>query len=183
MMLPQLNPGFTPMSFNVGYDIRATKPLAKKYALGIGLGVHSDAYAFEGSVTNDIDNVLGITTPYHSKSLSQADIDLEFFQRVTFMPGGALTHHGLHWDLGVWAGVRVNNTYMVKADNATNADMMIMSFYNVRYAGFGRMVFGATTRLTWDWIGVCASYRLSDLLLKSSDLKLPALRVGIMLEL
>jgi len=181
-LLPQLNAEFTPLSYHTDYAVRFTKPLAKRYALGLGLLCHSDYYGFDSTMVNDIDNLLGVSSA-QKKYLSQTELDVEFFQRVTLIPGGALTHHGLHWDLGLWAGVRIANDYVVQTEKVQNADLMTTEYSNVHYAGFNRFVFGATTRLTWDAIGLYASYRMSDLLLKDTDLKLPALRVGLTVEL
>ena len=131
-----------------------------------------------------MDAVVDNADKIHSRNVTLNQFSLEIYQRVRFLPGGQM-HNGLHWDLGgyvSWA----NNIYRVEySQNADGlAEKRDMRLNNVTPLRATRLLYGVTTRFTYDIIGIYARYNLQNLgkELVSDEVALPRLEVGLQLQ-
>ena len=161
----------------------------KSYSLGLGIEWASTTYNYRGLASNRLDQLLGMagiednlqTVTYRRVTLNE--FSLEFFQRIRFVAGG-IAGKGIHWDLGVYGsfGSPVYEVFGTTKDPATS--------YGVHYKlitpkplGAYRWNYGLTTRLTYDFFGLYARYRLTSIgdNLPDDRVLLPRLEVGIQL--
>ncbi len=94
--------------------------------------------------------------------LNLGELGIEIYQRVRLRPGG-IFHKGWHWDIGVY-GNWSYNAYILKGEH--NGDIAATRKQTLRSLDLlddYRWNWGVTTRLTRDWLGIYARYRLNDL--------------------
>ena len=119
-----------------------------------------------------------------TRRLSFEEISLELFQRVRLVPLG-LMGNGLHWDLGVYGSIG-NNTYTISGTLPSGgvAERSTISYTNPESLSDYIWNYGAVTRLTYDWIGIYARYRLNGIGKNPAAGKvlLPRLTVGIVFQ-
>lgn len=165
--------------------------LGKAYRLGLGLDYGGTSYKLSAHASQNLDNLFNITTDgIKNRTLRQNEFSLELFQRVRFTPGG-MFGNGIHWDLGCYVSHSSYN-YQIKYSQFNHASSAEMNFKNPKYVDNYRVNFGLTTRLSYDWIGIYARYRLTgfttmyDLDISSPSaflLHLPRLEAGIEITL
>ena len=170
--------------------IRWQYHLAKAYGIGLSLEYGFTSHQFNGRDTNDLESLLGLATTINAaEKISQRrvcteQLGVELFQRVRFVPGGSLFHKGLHWDLGVYLTYAWND-YRLKY---TMANDPIANSYYLQLNGISPLadshwLYGVTTRLTYDAIGIYARYNLNGIgqTATAGQVTLPRLEVGIQL--
>ena len=164
--------------------------LNKSYGIGVGLEWGYAAYRFSKKdfTPNDLENSINMATAVTSADkiyerravLEQWSIEL--FQRVRFVPGGSIAHKGLHWDLGGWFSFSLND-YRIGYHNPaeTYTGLHYEQLYSVSPLMGHTWTYGATTRLTYDFVGIYARYRLNDIghAAPTGQVTLPRLEVGI----
>ncbi len=170
---------------------RWARMFTKAYGWGIGAEYGCNSYRFGSkSQSNALDRMLGTDAlvenadkiHHHRAEVNQCS--LEIFQRVRLVPGGALFHKGLHWDLGGYIS-KATNVYQVKYSN--NTDLMAESrdvrLNNVTPLRGDKLLYGVVTRLTNDFYGIYARYNLQNLgkELSPDEVALPRLEVGLQL--
>lgn len=164
--------------------LRMAKPLHKRYLLGgaINLSFSNIRYSpSDQSYLNPASLSSDVADPDHLR-LSRQALGLELFQRVILKPGGSVTSHGLHWDLGITADWFYGSQLRVRYDRLADYRSVSTVYrhpsrladWDLRY-----LRFGLTTRLSWDWIGLFASYSTE---IHRCDY-LPVLSAGIQLNL
>ena len=175
---------------NIGF--RMEKPLGKRYKLGIGLDWGEDNYRFEEGKTNSIDRMLDVPVKNENverKLLRKGEVNLEIFQRVRLVAGGAIYNRGLFWDFGIYGSWRYWN-YIVKYDSSKE----ILSggkihYRNPKFRDNSRLQWGVRTGLSYDFIGLYVKYSISDVfkdrneigdVMKGEfDMNLPKMEIGI----
>ena len=171
----------------VGY--RWVWKFTKAYGWGIGAEYGYDSYRFgTKNVSNDLDKLLdmdAIVENADKRQLHRVNVNqlsLELFQRVRFVPGGSLYHKGYHWDLGAFISY-TNNSYRLRYSNNTDLiaesrDLRLSNVYPLRGT---RLLYGITTRLTYDWSGIYVRFNLQNLgkELAPDEVALPRLEIGL----
>ena len=180
------SPFFSP-AFRIG--LRGMFKFSKAYSVGLALEYgeiyhnyrhNSPANALEQQLPT-VNTTLAAASNIFKRHLNEYDWTLELFQRVRFVPGGTF-HKGFHWDLGVYGalhGAEYNLGYILPND--AEASMREMKLYGVSAVSDGLFVYGVTTRLTYDWIGIYGRYRLSGIgeNVPAGQVVLPRLEVGV----
>ena len=173
-----------PMQYSdaLNFGTRFLLNLKKWYSLGIGLDLALDEIRYDKSVVNAWDHTLNINnndfSNAYSKTLELGQINIELFQRIRLVSGGSFRKKGLHWDLGVYGGLMLND-YIIQFDE--NQNNGICNYQTTAYSGIDdveNLLLGVTTRLTWDFIGLYARYRLTPV--KNN---IPQLEFGIQFSL
>jgi len=171
--------------------LRWTRMFTKAYGWGLGLEYGCNSYRF-GSKTrsNALDGMLGTDAlvenadKIHRHRVEVNQYSLEIFQRVRLVPGGALFHKGLHWDLGGYIS-KATNVYQVKYGNNTDywAESRDLRLNNVTPLRGTRLIYGVATRLTYDFFGIYARFNLQNLgkELAPDEVSLPRLELGLQL--
>lgn len=166
-------------ALNIGF--RVMRHFKKWYALGLGLDVAINDFSYQPGTANRWDTQLLMAgndfSNAESKNFEMTSVNLELFQRIRFLTGGGLRNKGLHWDIGIYGGVLVND-YRIFYNQNQHPD--ICASENVSYSdltGVGNFNWGITTRLVWDWIGAYARYRFSQ-----SELELPQFQLGFQIS-
>jgi hypothetical protein len=100
--------------------------------------------------------------------------------------------NGIHWDLGLYGSLGWDK-YGIRYDSYNHASGAQMDIYGPDNLDNRLFNWGFTTRLTYDWIGIYARYRMTGLILgdeKIDDtlptafhLNLPRLEVGLQITL
>lgn len=171
---------------------RWTYSFTKAYGWGMAAECGWNSYNFKrkDAESNALERMIGMDAvvdnadKIHSRNVTLNQFSLEIYQRVRFLPGGQI-HNGLHWDLGgyvSWA----NNIYRVEySQNADGlAEKRDMRLNNVTPLRATRLLYGVTTRFTYDIIGIYARYNLQNLgkELAADEVALPRLEVGLQLQ-
>ena len=172
--------------------VRMQYHLAKAYGIGIGIEYGYSDYCFDlnSTVVNDIERYTGMdyqvnnTLKKYTRMATVQQLSVELFQRVRFVPGGSVAHKGLHWDLGGWFTWAYHNDYRIKFDlpstsfAGTTAYMQINDLTTLKDHHW---LYGVTTRITYDWIGIYGRYRLNGIGQKAAagQVTLPRLEVGV----
>ncbi len=179
------------------FDIRWAKPLKKWYALGFGFGYVTTRYHFDPKEKNDLDKMLDTYTAadsvFGNKRLTFGEVEAELFQRIRITAGG-LFKKGLHWDLGVYGSCgwyRYRTQYTDK--NLGYVDGEVREYKAPQFNDAAPWNYGVLTRLTYDFFGFYARYRLTgigDTQIQTQELSpgnfymnLPRLEVGLQLNL
>ena len=170
--------------------VRLQYHFSKAYGIGFGLEYGLAEYHFNGRDTNDLESMLHLAgTVDAARKISQRKVasdqlGAEIFQRVRFVPGGSLFHKGFHWDLGAyityaWYGYRLK--YVQANDDA--ADSRYLQLNGISPLADQHLLYGVTTRLTYDAFGVYARYRLNGIGkdVPAGQINLPRLEVGLQL--
>ena len=160
----------------------------KAYSLGLAMEYGHVTYRYnDRSNANDlerrsyVDAIVNTADKIRRRRLNVGEWSAEFFQRVRLLPMGAL-HNGLHWDLGAYITYMPSNNYQLTYRNFDDpvADTRRLTLDRLNSMEVYRWQWGATTRLTYDVVGVYARYRLSQV--SDGELLLPKLEVGLQLQ-
>ena len=143
-------------SFHLGY--RLMRSFGKAYKLGAGLEWNVAHINYPAGGNNTLDNELGLSaSDYDVKRLKQYQLSIELFQRVRIVAGG-LAGNGIYWDLGAFVGWNYDYDYLLRQTTATpGAYGKLTTIYHhlTSYtANDYRFVYGLTTRLVYDIIGI-----------------------------
>ena len=165
---------------------------SKAYGIGIGIEFGHVAYRYNGMSPNALEQqimlhntVSAADNRIFSRKLNVSEWSLELFQRVRFLPAG-LMHKGLHWDLGAYATFAFNNYYLLYSNsNDQVAGSRELCLHGLNPLAGHHLLYGVTTRLTYDIIGIYARYRLTGIgqTLPADRVLLPRLELGIQLLL
>ncbi|MBP5189342.1 MAG: S8 family serine peptidase [Bacteroidales bacterium] len=147
--------------------IRKTHYFTKGYGWGFALEYGHTSLRF-GDEANRLDTLVAmddyvrwLDKEVTKHKLNLGELGIEIYQRVRLRPGG-IFHKGWHWDIGVY-GNWSYNAYTLKGER--NGDIVASRKQTVRNLdlldGY-RWNWGVTTRLTRDWLGIYARYRLND---------------------
>ena len=139
--------------------------------------------------SNRLDRLVGmagVESNYSKVTYRRVALDefsMELFQRVRFVAGG-LMGKGIHWDLGVYGSFGVTD-YELMATNKADAvsDGTSMQLVNLKALSAYNYNYGVVTRISYDFVGLYARYRLTGIGVKLADDKalLPRLEVGLQL--
>ena len=178
--------GWSPAT-HIGF--RLMRAFGKSYCIGLGFEWAHTTYNYKGMASNRLDRLVGmdgVEDNFSKVSYRRVELDefsIELFQRIRFVAGG-LAGKGVHWDLGVY-GSFGTSAYNVKGKTKDPAvsygvlhyltDLKALSAYNYNY--------GVVTRISYDFVGLYARYRLTGIGDKLADDKalLPRLEVGLQL--
>ena len=174
------------------FGVRWQHHFSKAYGIGLGLEYGHVAYRFNGMAPNGIEQTLQVhntvtaaDNKVGARKLNVSEWSLELFQRVRIVPAG-LMHKGLHWDLGVFGSLALNNYHLRYANsNDQVAASREVYFHNISPLADHRLLYGVATRITYDIIGIYARYRLNGIgqEVAAGQVLLPRLEVGIQLLL
>lgn len=162
----------------------------KVYRLGLGLEYAAAKYRFSPAQTTGIDNLFDVKNGgIKNKSYTYSECAVELFQRIRFVPGGMMGH-GIHWDFGAYVGLGGYN-YKVTYSQFNRTSGAEFIYYNPRHADNQRFNYGLVTRLSYDWFGIYARYRLTALTTQypadpnptGFQMNLPRLEVGLVVNL
>ena len=170
---------------------RRIKHLTKAYGLGFALEYGHTSFRFDKTAANHLDTLMamdddlrwldkGVTK--HEANLGEFGIEL--FQRIRLRPMGVF-HNGWHWDLGVY-GSWGFNVYKLKGKHSGDiANTRKQTLRNLDVLADYRWNYGITTRITRDWIGLYARFRLNGIGkdVATDEVLLPRLEVGLNLSL
>ncbi len=163
---------------------------SKAYGIGLALEYGNTMHNFNGLDTNTLESQIGVAgiiddaQKVSQRKVYTDQISAELFQRVRLVPGGSLFHKGLHWDLGAYITFAWNDYRLkYKVANDPVATSRYLQLNSISPLDDYHWLYGITTRLTYDWIGIYARYRISDLVSKPADgqATLPRLEVGLQL--
>ena len=171
------------------FGMRRTYHFSKAYGLGFAIEYGHGSYRFGDSPSNNLEVMLGVdglvdgaTKLYRHRVLTN-QLSIELYQRVRLLPAGMM-HKGLHWDLGAYVTV-ANNKYRIKYSNTTdlmaeNRDLQLRNLHPLRGE---RLLYGVTTRLTYDIFGIYGRYNIHRLVKAAAadEVMLPTLEVGLQL--
>ncbi len=148
--------------------IRKTHYFTKGYGWGFALEYGHTSLRF-GNDANRLDSLAAMDDDVRwldkkvtKHKLNLGELGIEIYQRVRLRPGG-IFHKGWHWDIGVY-GNWSYNAYILKGEH--NGDIAATRKQTLRSLDLlddYRWNWGVTTRLTRDWLGIYARYRLNDL--------------------
>ena len=165
--------------------VRRTYYLAKAYGLGWAINYGTTSYNLGNQISN-IDSVLNVYSLINKIKRHQivtGDLEFELYQRVRLRPGG-IFHKGWHWDLGVYGSFMCYNYYHLRgtynSNTATKGDIIL---HGLDALTDSRWNYGVTTRISRDWLGIYARYRLNGIgkTVAAGQLLLPRLEVGLQL--
>ena len=173
--------------------IRWIRQFTKAYGWGVGIEYGSNEYHF-GSASSyptnaleqlvDMNDIFAQADKIYTRRVNTNQFSVELFQRVRLVPGGLLFHKGLHWDVGAFVAYS-NNNYQLKyslQDDAI-ATKRQLRLYNVAPLQNQRLLYGITTRLTYDFYGIYVRYNLQHIGKATAPdaVTLPRLEVGLQL--
>jgi len=185
----ELGSNFWSPAWHIG--IRQSYHFTKAYSIGLGLEWAKTFYRFNDRELNKLERLLNIPMRGYMgfddaevtrRRLSLGEVSLELFQRIRFQPGG-LNHKGFHWDLGVY-GSYGYSFYRIKAkldgDGLVAGSSEEILGNPTALDGY-RFNYGLTTRLTYNYFGLYARYRLNGLggEVAADEVLLPRLEVGL----
>lgn len=170
---------------------RVLRSFSKAYCLGMSLDLNFTHYRYNDLSVNDLETSIGCTQTtinafknVGTRSLTFTEVALELFQRVRLVPGGIMGN-GLHWDLGIY-GSYGSPKYTLSGSRPSSDPMSNVS---TTYSGIDALSaykwnFGVTTRISNDWYGIYARYRLNGI---GSDVEagkvlLPRLTIGLYIQ-
>lgn len=173
-----------PLSGHVGF--RLMTALTKTYCLGAAAELNRMNFR----LPSDKVNVADAQTPtvpisgVQKKLFSASDLALELFQRVRLVSGG-MAGKGLHWDVGVYGSWGFADSYTVEYEpSGVGYKRATMQFDGLEVFEPYRWSWGLATRVSYDWIGIYARYRMKGLLSDiQPELGLPRLEVGLQIQL
>lgn len=169
--------------------VRFTRYFSKAYGWGFALDYDHTGFRFKKDAVNLLDTVLGVddNVRWLDKGVSKhrvniGQLGLEIYQRVRFVPGG-IFHKGWHWDLGIYGSwgfdaYKLKGSY--KGDNAGSRKEVVR---RTDALDAYRWNWGLATRVSRDWLGIYARYRMNGIGKDVADDKvlLPRLEVGLQL--
>ncbi|MBQ3983555.1 MAG: hypothetical protein II633_07250, partial [Bacteroidales bacterium] len=147
-----------------------------------------DNYNYPFDKANRLDNLFNVPQQgLDKKRFSRNELGVELFQRVRIVPSGGLFANGVHWDLGVYGSYGWSK-YALYYDQISFATEASREYRNPSFIDNYRFNWGLTTRITYDWIGVYARYRMTHLTTSydvdpfnptSFKMEFPRLEVGL----
>ena len=168
---------------------RNTHYFTKAYGWGLAFEYGHTSLRF-GEVANQLDSLAAMDDDVRwldkevtKHKLNLGELGIEIYQRVRLYPGG-MFHKGWHWDIGIY-GNWSYNVYILKGErNGDIAASRKQTVRNLDLLDGYRWNWGVTTRITRDWLGLYARYRLNDF---NKDVPvgsfiLPQLEVGLQLS-
>ena len=180
------SPFFSP-AWHIG--VRGVYKFSKSYGIGLAVEYFETFHNYRHkSAPNALEQqlqgvpaIIGQATKYHKRHLKENGWAIEFFQRARFVPGG-LFHKGLHCDLGVFCaldGADYRLGYTLPNDNSS--EQREVGFVNPKAISHGSLVYGVTTRFSYDWIGLYVRYRLNGIgsQVTAGSVVLPRLETGL----
>ena len=178
-------------AFHVGY--RVMHAFTKSYKIGLGVEYAMGNFNYATDKSNRLDQLYDLNqNGVDKKQYRHNEFAAELFQRIRFTPTGGLTANGIHWDLGVYGSLGWDK-YSVSYDTYKYASSAHLEIRGPRNLDNNLFNWGFSTRLTYDWIGIYARYRMTGLILgdekiddtlpTSFHLNLPRLEVGLQITL
>ena len=173
------------------FGVRWQYRFCKAYSLGLALEYGHIAYRYNGFRVNpleqsiEVGNLISNADRIDVRQLNTGEWSVELFQRVRFVPGG-MFHNGFHWDLGAYLTRVTGNNYELtyrRFDDGV-ADSRSLQYNRLAaLADYGWM-YGVTTRLSYDFVGLYARYRLDGIGQQPAEghISLPRLEVGVQLQ-
>lgn len=170
-----------PTNFAFRFALRGIRNIRRWYGLGIGIEVGAqEYYYFEKDKESPWDTQLGlgVLDNVDRKNFEIITCNLELFQRIRLTKGKKRFEKGLHWDLGVFGGIK-SNSYSIRLSQVAsdNASSGSVSYNDVKPAD-KLFDWGFTTRFVWEWIGIYGRLRMSQ-----PDIGLPRFELGIQLSI
>ena len=169
---------------------RYTYHFTKAYGWGLALEYGHTSLRFGGganrldSLAFMDDDVRWLDKKVLKHKLNLGEFGVELYQRVRLRPGG-IFHKGWHWDLGLY-GNWSYNIYKLKGQrNGDIAASRKQVLTNLDILDGYRWNWGVTTRLSRDWFGIYARYRLNGIGkdVAADKVLMPRLEVGINLAI
>nr|MCR4931019.1 S8 family serine peptidase [Bacteroidales bacterium] len=169
---------------------RYTYHFTKAYGWGLALEYGHTSLRFGGganrldSLAFMDDDVRWLDRKVLKHKLNLGEFGVELYQRVRLRPGG-IFHKGWHWDLGLY-GNWSYNIYKLKGQrNGDIAASRKQVLTNLDILDGYRWNWGVTTRLSRDWFGIYARYRLNGIGkdVAADKVLMPRLEVGINLAI
>ncbi|MCR5039077.1 MAG: S8 family serine peptidase [Bacteroidales bacterium] len=171
--------------------IRYTHYFAKAYGWGIAVDYDHTGFRFDKDDANHLDSLIAMddNIRWLDKEVSKhrvniGQLGLELYQRVRLVPGG-IFHKGWHWDLGVY-GTLGFNVYKLKGSHKNDIAGTRKEVVRQLDALDGyTWNWGVTTRISRDWLGIYARYRLNGIgkEVPADKVLLPRFEVGLQLAL
>lgn len=170
--------------------LRKTHYFTKAYGWGMAFEYSAGSLRFDDEA-NRLDSLIAMDDDVRwlDKKVSKHLLDLgelgiELYQRVRLRPGG-LFHKGWHWDLGIYGNWSFNIYRLEGKRNGDIATSRKQWLNNLDLLDDYRWNYGVTTRLTRDWLGIYARYRLNNLgkTVAADKVLMPRLEVGINLAI
>ena len=174
------------------FGLRSIKHLTKTYGLGWAIGYSNTGFRFNKDTSfNRLDTLVGmdddvkwLNKKISTHRLNLGQVNLELFQRVRLRPCGVF-HKGWHWDLGVygsWGFTAYKLKGQHEGDIASTRKQVIRGFDALLDY---RWNYGVATRLTRDWLGLYARFRLNGLgkEVPTDKILLPRLELGLNLSI
>ena len=168
--------------------LRKTHYFTKAYGWGMAFEYSAGSLRFDDEA-NRLDSLIAMDDDVRwlDKKVSKHLLDLgelgiELYQRVRLRPGG-LFHKGWHWDIGIYGNWSFNIYRLEGKRNGDIAASRKQWLNNLDLLDDYRWNYGVTTRLTRDWLGIYARYRLNNLgkTVAADKILLPRLEVGLQL--
>ena len=145
---------------------RVLRAFGKSYCIGLGAELGGSRFNLHKDSQLPFPNDKII-----HRYFNLGELTMELFQRVRLVPLG-ITGNGLHWDVGVFGSLGWNRmSYKFTQGDETYKYVI----YNASTLDDYRWNYGLVTRLTYDWIGIYARYRVNG------D-TIPHLEVGLQLQ-
>lgn len=178
-------------AFHVGY--RLIHAFTKSYKIGLGVEYALGNFNYPADKSNRLDQLYNINqNGIGKKQYRHNEFAFELFQRVRITPTGGLAANGVHWDLGLYSSLGWDK-YGIRYDSYNHASSAQIDIHGPDNLDNRLFNWGFTTRLTYDWIGIYARYRMTglilgdekidDLLPTAFHLNLPRLEVGLQITL
>lgn len=161
-------------AFNFG--VRVMRNFRKWYSLGLAFNINFSDFRYKEEQATIWDNELGIGGNDFShatqKIFNLTEFNLEFFQRIRFTTFGEKDIKGLHWDIGVFGGLIVDDYRIVYNDEQNNGTCKMETDVYSSFDSTKLFSWGFTTRLAWNKLGVYGRYRMTQT-------NLPRLQIGL----
>ncbi|MBR3528801.1 MAG: S8 family serine peptidase [Bacteroidales bacterium] len=170
--------------------IRWTYHFSKSYGWGFGLEYGHVSYRL-GDKIGSVDEIMytDVMVDAMYKDLTKhhinvGELGVELYQRVRIVPGG-IFHKGWHWDLGVYGSFCYNSYILRGTFKGDYGDHLSFRLRNITALDDYRWNWGVTTRISRDWLGLYARYRLTRIGkdVATGQLLPPRLEVGLQLAL
>ena len=167
--------------------VRHTHYFTKAYGWGFAIDYDHIGFRFDKESTNRLDTLICMDDDVrwldnkvtkHRVNLGQ--IGLEIYQRVRLYPGG-MFHKGWHWDLGVYGSWGFNVYKLNGIRNGDDANSRHQALRGISAMTDYELNWGLTTRISRDWLGIYARYRMNGIGedVAADKVLLPRLEVGL----
>ena len=173
------------------FGVRWRYRFSKAYSLGLALEYGHIAYRYNDFRVNpleqsiEVGDLISNANRVDVRQLNTGEWSVELFQRVRFMPGG-MFHNGIHWDLGAYLTRVAGNNYELtyrRFDDGV-ADSRSLQYNRLAVLADYGWLYGVTTRISYDFVGLYARYRLDGIGQQPAEghISLPRLEVGVQLQ-